>query len=85
LTYAESSNASILVERYGRGSAVYLTLMNESTTTNSAVISFAPGSLGINGTPSATEMLSGSPVAITNNTFAVSINPGEVKVVKIVS
>ncbi len=85
LTYAESSNASILVERYGRGSAVYLTLMNESTTTNSAVISFAPGSLGINGSPSATEMLSGSPVAITNNTFAVSINPGEVKVVKIVS
>ncbi|OUS75525.1 hypothetical protein B1748_16825 [Paenibacillus sp. MY03] len=84
ITYATSNHPEVYVERYGKGSTVYLTVMNDSKTTgNTATIKFDPEEMGLNGDLVITEMISGSEIDFENNEFEIEMNSNQTMAFKI--
>lgn len=85
ITHAASSNPNIYVERYGHGSSVYVTLMNDAKTAQTATISINPAMMGLNGnTFTAKELVSDSYITVAGNQFTVTLDPDQTYAIQLV-
>lgn len=85
LTHATADAPGILMERYGHGPEVFLTVMNPTTAAVTGAVSFDRSAVGLGASISATETVSNAPVALSGESFSVSLDPQEVKVFKLTS
>ncbi|MFD0713365.1 hypothetical protein [Paenibacillus sp. GCM10027626] len=83
VTHAIPNNDAVAVERYGEGGTVYLTMMNQGASAVSAVIAIDRTAMGLGAQVSGQELVGNTPVAVTGDQFEVSLQPEEVKVVKL--
>ncbi len=83
VTFASSDVESVAMERYGEGETVYLTLMNQESAAVQANVTLDLAGMGLGTQIDAEELIGNTTVGVTNGQFSVSLQPEEVKVVKL--
>ncbi|MDG0814343.1 hypothetical protein [Cohnella rhizosphaerae] len=83
VTRASASQSSIAMERYGAGDTVYLTLMNQGSAAAATTITIDRAGMGLGAQVTALEMTGNTPVSSTGDQFSLTLQPDEVKVVKL--
>ena len=77
LTHATCSNTNIMVERFGpaESGAVFITLLNDTTETQSGTLTIDLKALGYDQTVSARELIAGNPVTLSSSACQISLRP----------
>jgi len=83
LIRATADVPSVAIERYGQGDIVYLTLMNQGTNTVTSAIKIDRTAMGLGAVTTATEMIGNTAVSLVNDQFTITLQPDEVKVIKL--
>ncbi|QNK56726.1 hypothetical protein [Paenibacillus sp. PAMC21692] len=85
LTLASADSPSVAMERYGEGDEVYLTFMNQGTSAVTSTISFDGQAMGLGTMIAAEELTAGMPLSLVGGQFTLTLDPDEVKVVKLIA
>ncbi len=78
VSYAQSSNKTIYVERYGKN---FITLLNDSKEPQTATIRLDTAKLGVKPDFTAIERFSGKSIKVTKSAFTVALPAGDVMMV----
>jgi hypothetical protein len=83
VTHASSNNADVYLERYGHGDTAYLTVLNDSASAGSAIVTIDPASMGLTNAYTALELISGDAVAVNGNQLVLALEAGETLAIKL--
>lgn len=84
VTFADAEATDVALERYGEGGTVYLTVMNQGTSSVTTDISFDRSAMGLGTTAlTASELTSATSLTVSGDEFTLTLAPDEVKVVEL--
>lgn len=84
LTLASANSPALSMERYGSGHTVYLTVMNQTSSSATSTISFDAASMGLGSAAvTVTELTTTSAVSVTGHQFSVTLGAGDVRVYRL--
>ncbi len=85
VTHATCGNSNLLVERFGPAAdgAVFITVLNNTTETQSGALAVDWRALGLNQAASAREWISGEVTTLSQDTWRISLRPQEAKLLSL--